>query len=249
MGSSDGPLVVGLDSSTQSCKAIAWSRDGRAVAEGRAPLDLMKPRPDYVEQEVTDWWRAATAALRQLVGAVDAKRIAGIAISNQRETVALIDGSGEPIGPASLWLDERAAGLVDRFAAEVGRERLHAITGKPIDVTPVVYRLKWLRENEPKRLDHAEKILDVHGYLTLKLTGTPSASWTSADPFGLFDITRKAWSQPLLDHLGIKPSQLPDAVRSGTRVGTVHAPSPASGRLKWNVEPSPATLSNHIRPP
>ncbi|WP_292628863.1 FGGY family carbohydrate kinase, partial [Mesorhizobium sp.] len=62
------------------------------MAEGRAPLDLMKPKPDYVEQEVTDWWRAATAALQKLVGTVDAKRVAGIAISNQRETVALIDG-------------------------------------------------------------------------------------------------------------------------------------------------------------
>jgi xylulokinase len=220
--SDDEPLVVGLDSSTQSCKAIAWSRDGRAVAEGRAPLELMKPRPDYVEQEVADWWRAATTALRQLAGMVDPKRIAGIAISNQRETVALIDAEGEPIGPASLWLDERAAGLVDRFAAEIGRETLHAITGKPIDVTPVVYRLKWLRENQPERLDRADKILDVHGYLTHKLTGTPTASWTSADPFGIFDIAQKAWSQPILDRLGIKRAQLPDAVRSGTRVGTVH---------------------------
>ncbi|TIQ13340.1 FGGY family carbohydrate kinase, partial [Mesorhizobium sp.] len=69
-----------------------------------------------------------------------------LALVGDRDTVALIDGAGEPIGPASLWLDERAAGLVDRFAAEIGRERLHAITGKPIDVTPVVYRLKWLRE-------------------------------------------------------------------------------------------------------
>ena len=231
MGGSDEPLVVGLDSSTQSCKAIAWSRDGRAVAEGRAPLELMKPKPDYVEQEVADWWRAATTALRQIAEAVDPQRIAGIAISNQRETVALIDGAGEPIGPASLWLDERAAGLVDRFAAEIGRERLHAITGKPIDVTPVVYRLKWLGENEPERLGRATKILDVHGYLTLKLTGTPTASWTSADPFGIFDITRKEWSRPILDHLGIKLSQLPNAVRSGTRVGTVHAAAAATTGL------------------
>jgi xylulokinase len=223
MSSSDEPLVVGLDSSTQSCKAIAWSREGKAVAEGRAPLELAKPRPDFVEQEVADWWRAASTALQQVTQAVDPKRIAGIAISNQRETVALIDAAGEPIGPASLWLDERAAGLVDHFAEEIGRERLHAITGKPIDVTPVVYRLKWLRENEPERLDRAAKILDVHGYLTMKLTGTPSASWTSADPFGIFDISRKEWSRPILDNLGIGAAQLPAVVRSGTHVGTVHA--------------------------
>ncbi|MGB3537390.1 MAG: FGGY-family carbohydrate kinase [Mesorhizobium sp.] len=223
MSNNGEPLVVGLDSSTQSCKAIAWNREGKAIAEGRAPLELAKPRPDFVEQEVADWWSAAQTALRQVTQAVDPGRIAAIAISNQRETVALIDAEGKAVGPASLWLDERAAGLVDRFAEEVGRERLHEITGKPIDVTPVVYRLKWLRENEPERLDRAAKILDVHGYLTMKLTGTPSASWTSADPFGIFDISRKEWSKPILGALGIESSQLPAVVRTGTRIGTVHA--------------------------
>ncbi len=224
-------LVVGIDSSTQSCKAIAWDSRGKAVAEGRAPIELAKPRPDFVEQEVADWWHAACTALRQVTTAVDPGRIAAVAISNQRETVALIDGEGNAIGPASLWLDERAAGLVDRFAAEIGRERLHAITGKPIDVTPVVYRLKWHRENEPGRLDRAQKILDVHGYLTMRLTGTPSASWTSADPFGIFDISRKQWSRPILDALGIAPAQLPAVVRTGTRVGTVHAAAAAATGL------------------
>src|SRR6185312_1822999 len=146
MSNNGESLVVGIDSSTQSCKAIAWNREGKAIAEGRAPLELAKPRPDFVEQEVADWWSAAQTALRQVTQAVDPRRIAAIAISNQRETVALIDAEGKAIGPASLWLDERAAGLVDRFAGEIGRERLHEITGKPIDVTPVVYRLKWLRE-------------------------------------------------------------------------------------------------------
>lgn len=223
MSSIGDQLVIGLDSSTQSCKAIAWDRTGRAVAEGRAPLELAKPRADFVEQEVESWWQAATTALRQVAKAVDPARIAAIAISNQRETVALIDSEERPIGPASVWLDERAAGLVDRFAEEIGRRRLHEITGKPIDVTPVVYRLKWHRENEPERLDRAASILDVHGYLTMKLTGRPSASWTSADPFGIFDISRKEWSRPILDALGIALSQLPAVVPAGTAVGTVHA--------------------------
>ncbi|MGB3415407.1 MAG: FGGY-family carbohydrate kinase [Mesorhizobium sp.] len=231
MSSIGDPLVIGLDSSTQSCKAIAWNRNGNAVAEGRAPLELARPRPDFAEQEAGDWWQAATIALRQVTAAVDPERIAAIAISNQRETVALVDAEGNAIGPASVWLDERAAGLVDRFAGEFGRQRLHEITGKPIDVTPVVYRLKWLRENQPERLDHAAKILDVHGYLTMRLTGRPSASWTSADPFGIFDISLKEWSGPILDTLGIAPSQLPAVVRTGTRVGAVHAGAAAATGL------------------
>ncbi len=47
MSSIGDPLVIGLDSSTQSCKAIAWNRNGNAVAEGRAPLELARPRPDF----------------------------------------------------------------------------------------------------------------------------------------------------------------------------------------------------------
>lgn len=214
-------LVVGIDSSTQSCKAIAWSLTGEPVAQGRAPIALSRPKPGYVEQNVDDWWTAAVSALSVMCEAVDPGRIAAIAISNQRETLALMDTARQPIGPASLWLDERAAALTAPFADGFGREELHRITGKPIDVTPVVYRLQWLRENQPERLDAASLLLDVHGYLVMRLTGTPAASWTSADPFGIFDIAAKEWSKPVLDRIGIPLERLPQAVRPGRGVGTV----------------------------
>jgi xylulokinase len=229
-------LLVGLDSSTQSCKAIAWSREGAAVAEGRAPLEMKKPRPEFAEQEVADWWAAAVTALRQLTEQIDARRIAAIAISNQRETLALIDADGQALGPASLWLDERAAGLADGFADGFGREELHRITGKPVDVTPVVYRLQWLRENEPERLDRAAMVLDVHGYLTMRLTGRPTASWTSADPFGIFDIAAKHLSKPILDLFGLPSSRFPPAVRPGSPVGKI---LPEAARLTGLVEGTP----------
>ncbi|MEL6236524.1 MAG: FGGY family carbohydrate kinase, partial [Pseudomonadota bacterium] len=105
-------LVIGLDSSTQSTKAIAWNRSGTAMAEGRARLDLSYPKPGWVEQDPADWWSAAKRALSGISGAVNPDRVAALAISNQRETVAFLDADLTARRPAILWLDERAAGEI-----------------------------------------------------------------------------------------------------------------------------------------
>ena len=82
------PVVVGLDSSTQSTKAIAFDAAGGIVAEGRASIALANPRLGWFEQEPADWRVSARAALRQLTAAIDPARIVGLTISNQRETMA-----------------------------------------------------------------------------------------------------------------------------------------------------------------
>ncbi|MGF1553323.1 MAG: FGGY-family carbohydrate kinase [Paracoccaceae bacterium] len=216
-------LVVGLDLSTQTAKAVAWTREGEAVAEGRAAIPMATPRPGWSEQDPADWWRAATAALAEASAAVDPARIAGLAISNQRETVAFLDRDLSPTRPAMVWLDERAVEEIERLAAEIGRDRLHAVSGKPPDITPVIYRLAWLRRHDRAVLDATALFLDAHGYLTGLLTGTPAASWTSADPFGVLDIEAKAWSEALLGPLGLAPDRFARLVAPGTGVGRVSA--------------------------
>lgn len=214
-------LMIGLDSSTQSTKAIAWSRDGEAVAEGRAPIESHIPQAGYVEQDCEQWWSSCVAALRDLTAQVDANRFAGIAISDQRETVGFLDENGRSVRPAMVWLDQRATAEVAPFAAALGAERLHRITGKPLDMTPVIYRLAWMRRHEPELLSRCAKILDVHGFLAGRLTGRMAASHTSADPFGLLDIEHKTYAAPVLDYLGVSIDQLADLVAPGELIGRV----------------------------
>ncbi len=64
------------------------------MAEGRASIPLSQPQPGWVEQDIEDWWSAACSALRQLAGELDMSRVAALAISNQRETVAFVDANG-----------------------------------------------------------------------------------------------------------------------------------------------------------
>ncbi|MFV0493363.1 MAG: xylulokinase [Pseudorhodobacter sp.] len=214
-------FVIGIDSSTQMAKAVAWSRDGKALGEGRAPIPMLRPQEAWCEQEVESWWTACKEALQELGQAVDLSRAAGLAVSNQRETVGFLDADGNSVRPGMVWLDERAAPQVQRLAKAVGSERLHQITGKPIDLTPVAYRLKWMQENEPDNLSRTAQAVDVQGYLVGQLTGKIAASWTSADPFGTFDLARKTWSPEVLAAIGMTADQFPPVVRPGTVIGNV----------------------------
>lgn len=213
--------VIGIDSSTQSTKAIVWDEDGRTVAEGRVPIDLSMPQPGYAEQDCEDWWDALRGAVGDAVAAVGAETIEAIAISNQRETVAFLDADGRALCPAMVWLDERAIDTYAAYAERMGRDWLHRTTGKPVDTIPVVYRLDWLRRNDPAVLDAAHQILDVHAFLTGRLTGHQASTWSSADPFGILDITKMDWSDPILDSVGVQRRQLPDLLKPGSRVGAI----------------------------
>ncbi|PJA60162.1 MAG: xylulose kinase [Rhodobacterales bacterium CG_4_9_14_3_um_filter_71_31] len=224
-------LVIGLDSSTQSTKAIAWTRDGEAAAEGRAEYPLSRPEPGWAEQDVEDWRRAACDALRAVCAQVDPARVAGLAISNQRETLCFLDAQGRSLRPAILWLDARGAAEIAPVCAALGADWLHRTTGKPADVTPALYRLAWMRRHQPDILDASAQILEPHGFLTRYLTGRGAASWTSADPSGVFDIAGKQWSAPILAHLGLTADRFGALHRPGAAVGAVTAQAAAQTGL------------------
>ena len=225
-------LVLGVDSSTQSTKAIAWTTTGEAAAEGRAAIPMQSPGPGRFEQDPAAWWAAFAEAARQVCDQVDPGRIAGIAIANQRETLGFLDAAGEPVGPALVWLDERGRQTLDGVRAALGAETVHALTGKPADLTPALYRIAWLRDHRPDLYARIATLVDVHAYLVGRLTGERVTSWCSADPSGVFDIARKTWSAPILTHLRLTEAQWPRTVAPGTPVGTVTEAAAAASGLR-----------------
>ena len=230
-----GDLVIGIDSSTTSTKAIAFDGRGRAVAEGRAAVPLSNPKPGWFEQEVSDWTGAATKALKQLTKKIDAKRIAGIAISNQRESYAQFDAKNKPLRPGTLWLDERAHREVTEIVGELGRDRIHQISGKPPDVTPCLYRCRWFSKHMPKMWEKTAKTAEVHGVLTHFLTGRWATSTASADPMGLLDVSHYDWSDVLLEAARLTREQLPELYRPGEIMGEVSAAAAKLTGLKAGI--------------
>jgi xylulokinase len=220
-------LVIGIDSSTSATKAIAWDREGRSVAEGRAAIALFNPQPGYFEQDPRAWWTSTAEALKIVTQAVDPSRVAAVGISNQRETFGLFREDGTPLRPGTVWLDDRARGQERRFGASFGDERVHRISGKPRDVIPCLYRMIWMRENEPEIFARTERISEVHGYLAFNLTGDWVTSTASADPMGILDMQAFDWSDEILNAAGIPRETMLRLVRPGDLLGEV-APGPAA---------------------
>ncbi|MCA3560025.1 MAG: FGGY-family carbohydrate kinase [Aestuariivirga sp.] len=214
-------LVIGIDSSTTATKAIAFDARGRIVAEGRAPIPLSNPHPGWFEQEVSDWTGALTKALKQLSKKIDMARVAGLAISNQRESFAQFDAKGKALRPGTLWLDERAQKEVKDIAAELGAGTVHHISGKPADVTPCLYRCRWLSTHMPKVWAKTATTAEVHGVLTHFLTGQWATSTASADPMGLLDVQSYDWSDVLLKAARLRRDQMPILFRPGEVMGEV----------------------------
>ncbi len=225
-------LVIGIDSSTTATKAIAWNRRGKAVAEGRAAVPLSNPRPGWFEQDVAQWTGALTTALKQLSRKIDMGRVAALAISNQRESFAQFDRTNKPLRPGTLWLDERARPQMKTLAAKLGAGNIHRISGKPVDVTPCLYRCAWLSENEPRVWKKTAKTAEVHGVLVHFLTGDWKTSVSSADPMGLVDLKSYDWSDELISAVGLSRAQLPGLGRPGEVLGEVSAAAAKATGLK-----------------
>lgn len=210
-------LVIGIDCSTTAAKAVVWDKAGRAVAVGRRGYGLSHVRSGWVEQHAPDWWTATAEALAEAVAKVGAGRIAGVAITHQRETFVCLDAGGEPIRPAITWMDVRATAEVEAF----GTADVHRITGKPPNPTPAWYKLLWLNRHEPETIARTAHVVDVAGYLVHKLTGEWATSWACADPLGLVDLSRFDYDDELLAMAGLDRGKVSRLLPPGAIAGTL----------------------------
>ncbi len=209
-------VVLAVDCSTTAAKAVAYDAAGVAVAQSARPLATEQPRASWHEQDARQWWTATRDALADVVAQLAGTGTVGaVCLTHQRETFVCVDESGTPARPAILWLDGRAHAEI----AELGSQRVHALSGKPPDTTPALYKIAWLARHEPATLRTADRIADVHAYLAHQLTGRWATSHASADTLGLMDLESLTWSPELLALAGVRTDQLPDLVPSGEVIG------------------------------
>lgn len=220
-------LVISIDSSTTACKAIAWDRDGFAVAEGRSGIDTFSPHPDWHEQHAERWWHALLLALEGVLAQISADRVVAVCITNQRETFVPLDAQGQSLRNAITWLDARCRAQIDELDRRYGSDYIHDLTGKGPATNQSLPKLMWLQEHEPEVVEHTHKFVDTHAYLVYHLTGQWATSLASADPMGLVDMRKGAWAEGLLKGLGLDPAKLVDIVPAGSVIGPL---TPAASR-------------------
>ena len=224
--------VLGIDSSTASTKAIVWDLDGHPVSTGRVGTRYEQPVPGWAEQQAEWWWESTSAAVRAALRPIDPADILSVGLTWQRETWVPVGRDGKPLRPAILWMDARGEEELAELRSDIG-DRFCEMTGKPLDVTPSIFKVLWLRRHQPDVLARMAALLEVGGYLTRELTGQARTCTAGADTMGLLDMRTRAWSPELVRYAGLSLAQLPELVGPGELLGKIsHAAAHATGLLE-----------------
>jgi glycerol kinase len=213
--------ILAIDQGTTSSRAILFDRAGRECGVAQQEFRQIFPQPGWVEHDANEIWQSQLAVIHAVLRdkEIDARAIAAIGITNQRETTVLWDRkTGEPVTNAIVWQDRRTAGLCDSLR-EQGKDKLiRDKTGLVVDAYFSGTKLKWLLDNVPGARARAERgelaFGTVDSWLIFKLTGAHVTDSSNASRTLLFDIHRLRWDEELLHLLDIPASLLPQVVPS-----------------------------------
>jgi xylulokinase len=202
--------LLGLDVGTSGAKGIVIDETGAVLAEAERPYPLATPRPGWAEQDPEDWWAASSAVLQEL----GAGEVEGIGLTGQMHGLVVLGAGRRVLRPAILWNDGRSQPQCDAIEAELGVERLVALSGNRALAGFTAPKLRWLAEHERDVFAAIEHVLLPKDYVRLRLCGEQATDVADASGTLLFDVAARAWSPELCEAFGADPAWLPRALES-----------------------------------
>lgn len=199
-----GDVIIGIDAGTSVIKSVAFDAAGAPLAEASVPNIYRNVGRHGVEQDMRLTWQGTATTLRQLGERLPdlGRRVAAIAVTGQGDGTWLIDAAGEPVAPAWLWLDARAAPLVAALRDRDDDARRFALTGTGLAACQQGPQLAWAAAHRPELPDAAATAFHCKDWLFFRLTGVRCTDPSEASlSFG--DFRRRQYDDEVLDILGI----------------------------------------------
>ena len=218
--------ILALDQGTTSSRAIVFDREGRITAMSQHAFTQYYPQDGWVEHDPMEIWETERRAAAEAVAGLPAGAVAGIGVTNQRETTILWDkATGKPVYNAIVWQCRRTAELCEELKRQGLDERIQSTTGLLIDAYFSGSKIRWVLDNVPGVRQRAERgeILfgTVETWLIWQLTGQHITDYSNASRTMLFDIHRLCWDEELCGILGVPLAMLPRPVPNSMVYGTV----------------------------
>ena len=235
--------ILALDQGTTSCRAIVFNHAGDIVATAQREFTQIFPQSAWVEHDADEIWSTQFSVSQEVLvkAKITAKDVAGIGITNQRETTLVWDRkTGNPIHNAIVWQDRRTAGFCDELKARGLEKHVKDTTGLVIDAYFSGTKIKWILDNVAGARARAEAgelaFGTMDSWLVYKLTGgeVHATDVTNAGRTMLFDIKNRRWDEKMMQELDVPASMLP-AVKGSSEVygktaeGLFSAQVPISG--------------------
>lgn len=222
---------LGLDIGTTSLKAAVFDKDGKRLAVRAVDYTLnTDSSTGYIEftpERYTEMCRNVIDDLALECGGIDA-----ISVDTQGETLIVTDGDGNPLYPAIVWLDNRAADEADAITRRFGNELVYNVTGQPeITAGWPASKLLWFKNKKPEIFGKIKKIFMLEDWVLYGLTGNFVTEPTIQSSTTYYDIVNATWWADMLGFIGIEREQLPALVPSATVVGEYKGIPVVSGML------------------
>ena len=224
--------ILSLDQGTTSSRAILFDNEQNIVCVQQREFEQIYPHQGWVEHNPMEIWSSQYGVMNEVIAqsGVDPKDIAGIGITNQRETTILWDKStGRPVYNAIVWQCRRTAPLVDELLKTPGMaDYIRENTGLVPDAYFSATKIKWILDNVPGAREKAEagELLfgTVDTWLVWKLTGgkVHVTDRTNASRTMLYNIRDLCWDKRICDRLGIPACMLPEVRNCSEIYGTMN---------------------------
>jgi glycerol kinase len=211
-----GKILV-IDEGTTSTRVMLFEADGTSLGSAQRPLTQHYPAPGLVEHDAEEIWTLTLACAQEMVAkAGGASAIAGIGITNQRETIVFWDkATGKPLAPAIVWQDRRTADMCQALKDQGQEAIVQAKTGLLLDPYFSGSKIGWALSNWPQLKAAGNKLAvgTIESYLVYRLTGGAHISdATNASRTALMAIGSAGWDDGLCDLFGVPRAILPQIV-------------------------------------
>ena len=216
--------ILVIDEGTTSTRAMLFATDGACLGSAQRPLTQHYPAPGLVEHDAAEIWNLTLECAREMVTkAGGASAIAGIGITNQRETIVFWDKrTGEPLAPAIVWQDRRTADICERLKAAGHEPTVQAKTGLLLDPYFSGSKIGWALANWPQLKAAGDNLAvgTIESYLVFRLTGGAHISdATNASRTALMAIGSSGWDDGLCALFDVPRTILPEIVDCAGTLG------------------------------
>ncbi|MCB7069594.1 glycerol kinase GlpK [Caldibacillus sp. 210928-DFI.2.22] len=212
-------FILAIDQGTTSTRAILFNKKGEIVHVAQQEFTQIFPQPGWVEHNANEIWGSVLAVMATVLAEVNIKpeQIAGIGITNQRETAVVWDKeTGNPIYNAIVWQSRQTAQICEELKAQGNDQLFREKTGLLIDAYFSGTKVKWILDHVEGAREKAEqgKLLfgTIDTWLIWKLSGGRAhvTDYTNASRTLMYNIYELKWDDELLDILGVPKSMLPE---------------------------------------
>jgi xylulokinase len=215
--------VIGCDVGSQGTKGILLSLEGELVCEAYEGYPIDYPHPLWAEQPVERWLHALRVVVRHLVAesGVSAKNVRALSLATQVDGVIPVDANGQPLHPAIIWMDKRAAAQCEHVRQSLNSEIIFQLTGLNLDSSHVAPKIRWLAEQQPEIYERARYFLLPGSYLAYYLTGELAIDYSNASSTLLLDVRTKTWSDFIAQAFNIDLKTMAPIGAGTTALGTL----------------------------